>query len=56
MLNYSFQQYSGLSTTEFSLRWDHWQGECRARLERGEFINAKQLENICQVINILLTK
>ncbi|KAL7635882.1 UNVERIFIED_CONTAM: hypothetical protein RMT77_013699 [Armadillidium vulgare] len=45
-----YSAYSGISEPEFNVRWHHWQSECEARLQKGDFVASKQLQTICKII------
>lgn len=40
----------GITLTEFRMRWQHWQDECKRRLERSDFSAESNLEAICKIL------
>ncbi|KAK4307301.1 hypothetical protein Pmani_020927 [Petrolisthes manimaculis] len=45
-----YQVYGGVSAAEFTVRWQHWQGECERRLEEGHFATCPKLLTICKIL------
>ena len=48
--NLFFQQlYMGQSLAEFSMKWSHWQQECKHRLDNETYAGHPPLHTICKV-------
>ena len=44
-----FQSFTGQTAAEFMMKWNHWQQECKYRLESEAFASISELQNICLV-------
>lgn len=48
------QLYMGQSLAEFSMKWSHWQQECKHRLDNETFAGHPPLHTICKVWILIL--
>jgi len=43
------QLYMGQTLQEFSMKWSHWQQECRHRVDNETYAGNPSLHTLCQV-------
>ncbi|CAH3040149.1 unnamed protein product [Pocillopora meandrina] len=45
-----YQLYMGQSLAEFTMKWSHWQQECKHCLDNGTYAGNEHLQKICQIL------
>ena len=45
-----YQLYMGQSLAEFTMKWSHWQQECKHCLDNETYAGNEHLQKICQII------